>query len=128
MKYLAPLLLLLTQTAFGQGRDSVLAVHHLFAQKRGNGKAWTETGNDLLWGASPEQRALGTAQEKAKKGSAIGVMPLLVGWTKQELFSTERERDIIWRYQEGEALPADVRRKLRRRHFHRSALDLAHKW
>ncbi len=128
MKYLAPLLLLFAQTALGQGRDSVLAVHHLFAQKRGNGQALTATGNDLLRGATPEQRATGTTLKESRQGTALGALPLLAGWTKEAQFSAERERDIIWRYQEGEALPADVRRKLRRRHFHRSARDLAQKW
>ncbi len=128
MKYVVLGALLLVQTAFGQGRDSILAVHHLFAQKRGNGQAWAKTGSDLLYGASPEQRASGTALEKSRKGTALAVVPLLMGWSKEEIFSREREGDIIWRYQQGEALPADVRSKLRRRHFHRTVHDLEQKW
>ena len=38
--------LLLALPGFGQ-RDTVLAVHHLFAQKRGNGQAWAGTGAEM---------------------------------------------------------------------------------
>lgn len=121
-------MLLLAQAACGQGRDSVLAVHHLFAQKRGSGQGLTGLGAAMVYGASPEQRAQNAELAKSRQGTPLGVAPLVAGWLKQGQFSAEREGDIIGRYQQGELLPADVRRKLRRRHFHRSAHDLAQGW
>ena len=129
MKYFVlPALLLIAQAVFGQGRDSALAVHHLFAQKRGGGQGLTGLGTAMLSGASPEQRAQNPELAKSGQGTPLGVAPLVAGWLKQGQFSAERESDIIGRYQQGTPLTADVRRKLRRRYFHLSARDLTQGW
>lgn len=43
---------------FGQGRDTVLAVHKLFAQKRGSGEGWAATGAAAAYDESVGWRAI----------------------------------------------------------------------
>ena len=49
---------------------------------------------------------------------------MLLGFTQAQRFSSEREQNILQRYAEGLAVPKDIRRRLKRRHFHRTARDL----
>jgi len=50
---------------------------------------------------------------------------MAVGFLQAQRFSVEREASIIKRYNEGWSIPADIRRKLRRKHFHRTATDIS---
>ncbi|MEJ7661521.1 MAG: hypothetical protein WKG07_19005 [Hymenobacter sp.] len=49
----------------------------------------------------------------------------MVGVLQSCRYSVEREKDIIRHYSEGRLIPADVRRKLRRKYFRRTARDIA---
>ncbi|MGI4872887.1 MAG: hypothetical protein ACRYFX_17140 [Janthinobacterium lividum] len=79
-------------------------------------------------GPGPSSSPKKTELAKATPKNPLGLVPLVAGWWQQLQFSQEREHDIIGRHQQGEPLPADVRHKLKRRYFHRSARDLPRGW
>ena len=115
--------LLLSLPGFGQ-RDTVLAVHHLFAQKRGNGQAWATTGAGVAVDEGVGRRAQPSAARSATAAAVYGGVPMVAGLLKGERFSPAREQEIIQRYAQGVAIPPDVRRKLRPKHFRRTARDV----
>ncbi len=116
---------LLPLPSFGQGRDTVLAVRHLFNQKRGNGASMVSSGLDMAYDESIGWRAQGTTtSEKVARTTFYGGIPLVVGILQSCRYSLEREKDIIQHYNEGRPIPADVRRKLRRKYFRRTARDI----
>ena len=115
--------LLLSLPGFGQ-RDTVLAVHHLFAQKRGNGQAWAATGAGVAVDEGVGRRAQPSAARSATAAAVYGGVPMVAGLLKGERFSPAREQEIIQRYAQGVAIPPDVRRKLRPKHFRRTARDV----
>lgn len=120
MKHLVILMLLLTggpATSYGQGRDTAFAVRKLFTQKRHGGKTSAASGASMVTEAATLNGAL--------SGLAVGAVPMLLGLHQAERFSALRQEVILSRYAEGEAIPADVRRQLRRKHFHRTAKDVA---
>jgi hypothetical protein len=111
--------------AFSQGRDTVFAVHKLFREKRACGAG--------LLDAAPQQKAKAlydeqqghppTAQESRQ--AALGNTAFtLAGMAKASRYSVENEAEVLKRYAEGWGLPADIRHRLRRKHFHRTAKDL----
>ena len=108
---------------FGQ-RDTVLAVHHLFAQKRGNGQAWAATGAGVAVDEGVGRRAQPSAARSATAAAVYGGVPMVAGLLKGERFSLAREQEIIQHYAQGVAIPPDVRRKLRPKHFRRTARDV----
>jgi hypothetical protein len=57
-------------------------------------------------------------------GLVVGAVPSLIGLRQANRFSAEREADILSAYAEGRPIPADVRRRLRRKHFHRTKEDV----
>ncbi|MFC6223464.1 hypothetical protein ACFP2F_09445 [Hymenobacter artigasi] len=99
----------------GQGRDTAFAVHKLFVQRR--------HGADALLAAAGEMAA-STTVSGAVSGLVAGAAPAAVGLVKSARYSTQREANILNSYANGWPIPADVRRKLRRKHFHRTVKDV----
>lgn len=122
--WLLPVALLLALPSFGQGRDTVLAVHHLFARKRGNGEAWAATGAGMAVDESIGRRSQPSAARSGTAAVVYGGVPMVAGFLKGERFSLAREQEIIARYAQGVAIPSDVRRKLRPKDFRRTANDV----
>ena len=115
---------LLSLPGFSQGRDTVLAVHHLFKQKRGSGASWVSTGASMAYDESIGWRAQGTTAEKIARATFYGGIPLVVGVLQSCRYAVERENDVIQQYSQGKPIPVDIRRKLRRKHFRRTARDI----
>jgi hypothetical protein len=118
-------LLSLTLPGFGQGRDTVFAVRKLFREKRATGESLLATGNIVASGAQYAARPDGrpTAQETRQDAIASAAFAG-TGMAKEARYSAEREDAVVKLYNEGWAIPADIRRKLRRKYFHRTARDL----
>ncbi len=101
--------------AYGQGRDTAFAVHKLFVQRR--------RGSDALLATAGEMAGSATVAG-AVSGLVAGAAPAAVGFSQASRFSAEREVAILRNYAGGWPIPADVRRKLRRKHFHRTRQDV----
>lgn len=113
---IAALLLFWATTAgFGQGRDSAFAVHKLFEQKRKSSKSTKELAGEMTKSDKLREAVVGTA---------LAVTPFLIGTSQAERYSLEREADILRRHAQGQPLPAAVRQRLRRKHFHVTAQDV----
>ena len=110
--------------AFSQGRDTAFAVHKLFKQRRGRANGWMGAGADAAVDESVGWRAIRSTSDNMASAAFYGGIPMILGFTQAQRFSSEREQNILQRYAEGLAIPADIRRRLRRRHFHRTARDL----
>ncbi|MDO7853289.1 hypothetical protein Q4S41_16910 [Hymenobacter sp. CA1UV-4] len=100
---------------YGQGRDTAFAVHKLFVQRR--------HGSDGLLAAAGEMVSSSTVAG-AVSGLAVGAAPAAVGLSQANRYSAAREAAILSSYANGWPIPADVRRKLRRKHFHRTKADV----
>jgi hypothetical protein len=98
-----------------QGRDTAFAVHKLFVQRRHGGDALLATGAEM---------AASTTVAGALGGLVAGAVPAAVGFSQAARYSAARENAILSNYANGWPIPADVRRKLRRKHFHRTAKDV----
>ncbi len=105
------------QPSAAQGRDTAFAVHKLFLQKRQHGQDAAAGGTSMVTEASTLPGTI--------NGLIIGVAPAMLGLRKAARYSTQREQEILTAYASGTPLPADVRRQLRRKHFHRTAKDIA---
>jgi hypothetical protein len=110
---------------FSQGRDTVLAVHKLFAQKRGSGATWVATGAEAAYDESLGWRSIRSKKENMTAATVDGGVPMVLGALQLVRFSPEREAAVVKSYQEGWSIPADIRRKLRRKHFRLTARDLS---
>ena len=110
---------------FGQGRDTALAVHKLFVQRRGGGEGWAATGLGAAVDESVGRRS-STDKNHSNAASAAfhGGIPLALGMRQALRFSQEREAFILKQYAEGWSIPPDVRRKLKRKHFRRTERDV----
>ncbi|GAB3578629.1 hypothetical protein [Hymenobacter daeguensis] len=110
---------------FSQGRDTVFAVHKLFREQRGSSAAYAAAADTAFshrrYARRPDGRP--TAQE-ARQDTLAGAGFATVGQLKASRYSPEREAAIIEGYALGNPIPADIRRKLRRKHFHRTAQDV----
>lgn len=111
------------QPSFGQGRDTVFAVHKLFREKRASGEGLQAAGNKATTDAKYVGHAAPTAQE-ARQNALGNTVFTTVGVLQSSRYSVENEAEVLKRYSEGWGLPPDIRRKLRRKHFHRTAHDL----
>jgi len=126
-KLLLPLLLLPFST-LGQGRDTVFAVHKLFREKRGSATGYSTASQSARSTEKYEARQsqggpAATAQERRQ--DAVGAVAFgTVGVLKGSQYSPEREAEVLSLYAQGFGLPPEVRRKLRRKHFHRTAKDV----
>jgi hypothetical protein len=114
---MAALLLAAPCAGLAQGRDTAFAVHKLFVQKRGRGERTAGAGASLATEAETLRGAIA--------GSLVGAAPVALGLNQAGRYSSEREQDILSRYAAGAPIPADVRRALRRKYFHRTAQDVA---
>lgn len=105
-----------TLASHAQGRDTAFAVRKLFRQKR--------HGASALMGGGASMYGVPATLNGAVGGALVGAPPALVGLYKANRYSAGREAQILSSYAAGWPIPADVRRKLRRKHFHRTAQDL----
>ena len=101
--------------AHGQGRDTAFAVHKLFVQRRHGADALLATVGEMV---------STTTVAGAVGGLVAGAAPAALGLGKSARYSAQREASILSSYANGWPLPADVRRKLRPRHFRRTASDV----
>ncbi|WP_310390929.1 hypothetical protein [Hymenobacter sp.] len=110
---------------FSQGRDTALAVHKLFVQRRGGGEGWAATGLGTAVDESVGKRS-STDKTHSNVASAAfyGGVPLALGMRQAIRFSEEREAFILKQYAEGWSIPPDIRRKLKRKHFRRTTRDV----
>ena len=115
LKRVLTLLLLAGSTvvAYGQGRDMAFAVHQLFMHKRHVAGASVAGGTSLVSEAATLNGAV--------QGTLVGAAPVLLGLRQAQRFSAEQEEIILSRYAAGWPIPADVRKQLRRKYFHRTA-------
>jgi hypothetical protein len=93
-------------------------------QKRESGEGWMAVGATSAAEESVGWRAIRSSAENARAAAINGGVPIVVGFLQYERFSVEREAAIIKSYNEGWPIPPDIRRKLRRKHFRRTARDL----
>ena len=100
---------------YGQGRDTAFAVHKLFMQRRHGADALLATAGEM---------AASTTVSGAVTGLVAGAAPAAIGLSKSARYSAQREANILSSYANGWPIPADVRRKLRRKHFHRTVNDV----
>ena len=110
----------------GQGRDTAFAVHKLFREKRGVSDGLLANAGTIAGNAHYARRDNGrpTAQE-ARQDALASTAFASVGLFKSARYSTEREAAILTNYAHGWPVPPDIRRKLRRKYFHRTARDLS---
>lgn len=118
--------LLLVLPALGQGRDTVLAVHKLFWQQRPKGAALAATGAAPLVPAGLGSSAASAFAGRLTVAAVSGGVAAGVGALQAHRYSAEREALILEQYAQGVPIPADVRRRLNRRMFRRTAADLRH--
>jgi len=69
-------------------------------------------------------RAIRPPADNLRAAAIDGGIPIVVGLLKHQRYSVEREAAIIKHYREGWPIPSDIRRKLRRKHFHLTSRDL----
>lgn len=124
--FVGALLLGAVVPGLGQGRDTVFAVRKLFREKRGAAEGLLATGAGIAAGTPYAQRPDGrpTAQE-ARQDVLASAAFAGTGAAKGSRYSPENEAFILRNYAAGNPIPADIRRKLKRRYFHRTAKDLA---
>ncbi|MFD2574088.1 hypothetical protein ACFSUS_25860 [Spirosoma soli] len=111
-------------------QDTVRAIEHLFAARRTGGKIYLGVGLPLtLIGAGTA--LVGTTLAATVKGgegkeniipvtlvsAGIGLVPGSIGLVRAMRFSRSRESTILTTYQEGEALPRSIQRKLKPKFF-----------
>lgn len=119
----AALLGLAASPVLAQGRDTVFAVHKLFQQKRRSGASWASAGTSAAFDHSLGYRAGSSTRDNVAQATVFGGVPLAVGLLQYGRFSPERETQVLAAYAQGQPLPPDIRRRLRRRHFRRTAKD-----
>ena len=119
------LLITCTLPAFSQGRDTVFAVHKLFRQKRTSSGGLQSVRDSLVSRALYAERTGSphTAQQ-ARQDALVSTGFTIAGLLKASDYSAENEAAIIRRYQGGWSIPPALRRKLKRKHFHRSTHDV----
>lgn len=105
--------------------DTLRAVQHLFRARRNGGRAILISslviGTAFLaiytglqsWGRTKEDYSLSTIGGTV----AIGVIPAVLGGNKISRYSVKSEKMVVKSYEQGNALPPDVRKLLRRRDF-----------
>jgi len=113
-------------SAFGQGRDTAFAIQKLFSQKRGSARGMATMRDSMMskaYNAERAGRALTT--QEIRQDALVNTTYTMVGMLKAARYSIEEEAYILRLYAAGQPIPATIRRKLRRKHFHVSARDLA---
>ncbi|HEX8327427.1 MAG TPA: hypothetical protein VF629_07790 [Hymenobacter sp.] len=110
---------------FGQGRDTVFAVHKLFNQKRAGGKSMQSFGDSAASKAYNAERAGSPlTKQEVRRDALFNTGFYVAGTLKASDYSPENEAAIIRHYQAGGFIPPAIRRKLKRKHFHRTTRDV----
>ena len=107
-----------------QGRDTVFAVRKLFRQHYRGGLGMAATGLAVGAGGTNPQGRPASRNDNVAGSLLAGAVPTALGLRKAARFSPEREAAVLKQYAEGWGLPRDIRRRLRRKHFHRTAQDV----
>jgi hypothetical protein len=111
--------------AFCQGRDTVLAVHKLFNRKRASGKSMQSFSDSAASKAYNAQRAGSPlTRQEVRQDALFNTGFYVAGMLKANDYSAENEAAIIRHYQAGGFIPPAVRRRLKRKHFHRTTRDV----
>ncbi|ALW85999.1 hypothetical protein AUC43_13410 [Hymenobacter sedentarius] len=119
------LLLVSPLPAFCQGRDTVFAVHKLFREKRGSAKGLLSFSDSTAVKAYRAQRAGSPiATQDTRRDALANTAFTIAGMLKASQYSVEEEAAVISRYNDGGSIPPAIRRKLKRKHFHRTAGDI----
>ncbi|WP_229748932.1 hypothetical protein [Hymenobacter frigidus] len=106
------------------GRDTVFAVHKLFREKRASGNGLLAAGDSAASSTKYVQQSASSTRVE-KRPDALGSAAFFgVGALKTSRYSVENEASVLKLYAEGWGLPPDIRRKLRRKHFHRTSRDV----
>ena len=111
--------------AFSQGRDTAFAVRKLFREKRGSARSLQSFRDSTASKALAAERAgrPRTAQENRQDALANTAFTM-AGLLKASDYSPENEEAVLRHYRAGGAIPPNIRRKLKRKHFHRTADDV----
>ncbi|MDB5236373.1 MAG: hypothetical protein JWR44_3366 [Hymenobacter sp.] len=110
--------------AFSQGRDTVFAIHKLFREKSGTSQSMLDSTSYSAIQARYQRNGRTPTAQDARQDALYNTAARIAGTLKDTRYSTEEEASIISRYRQGQALPPEVRRKLRRKHFHRTSGDV----
>ena len=96
-------------------RDSAFAVHQLFKKHRYSAEGALGTGAASIVGmVSSSARG---EHELVGMNALITVVATVVGLRQALRYGLDREHLVLRQYEQGWALPADVRRRLRSKHF-----------
>ncbi|GAA3960593.1 hypothetical protein [Hymenobacter antarcticus] len=107
------------------GRDTVFAVRKLFREKRASGAGLLAAGYSAASRTKYVQQSANRSTRVEKRPDALGSAVFYgVGMLKDSRYSVENEVSVLKLYAEGWGLPPDIRRKLRRKHFHRTTRDV----
>ena len=107
------------------GRDTVFAVHKLFREKRASGNGLLAAGDSAASNTKYVQQSANRSARVEKRPDALGSAAFFgAGVLKTSRYSVENETSVLKLYAEGWGLPPDIRRKLRRKHFHRTSRDV----
>jgi hypothetical protein len=122
----APSILMSTPEMMNKAQiDTLHAVQHLFSTRRNGGRlilisslvssaVFLSIYTGLQsWGRTKEDYSLSTIGGVV----AIGVAPSVLGGNKISRYSVKREKMVLKSYEQGNALPADIRKQLQRRDF-----------
>jgi hypothetical protein len=114
--------------AFCQGRDTAFAMHKLFYEKRGSANDFMAAADSAMSTTTyvPQDASRGVKVDK-KSDVLAGAAFMSVGMLKGARYSVENEAYALWLYAEGQPIPTNIRRKLRRKHFRVTARDVAPK-
>ena len=114
--------------AFSQGRDTAFAVHKLFSQKRHSSESLQSFPDSSASKAYRAQRAGSPLTGQEIRQNALGNTAFTIaGMVKGATYSAEEEAYVLRLYAAGQPIPAAIRKKLRRKHFHVSARDIVSK-
>lgn len=104
--------------------DTLRAVRAFFTERRSSGQSLALAGGTTMVlgvgvgviGASAD--GLGAAPVVSALGSAaVGLTLLLVGKSRQKEVTPAREAAVVGGYEQGQALPREISRRLKRWHF-----------
>lgn len=107
------------------GRDTVFAVRKLFREKRASGAGLLAAGDSAASSTKYVTQSANRSTKVERRPDALGSAVFYgVGTLKESRYSVEKEAFVLKLYAGGWGLPPDIRRKLRRKHFHRTSRDV----
>lgn len=110
---------------FGQGRDTAFAIRKLFRQKRGSAErleSFRDSSSNKEYRAQRAGSPL-TGQE-IRQNALSNTAFTIAGMVKGATYSAEEEEYVLRLCAAGQPIPPHIRRRLKRKHFHRSAEDV----